>query len=242
MKIGRIKTICTITALFYYTILICGRSVFKYCFSKPTRPWVDKTIQNWVDQMLKKAHVTCEVINPYNTQPIPGRATILMCNHSSAFDIPLSFKAFPNHSIRMLAKKELSKIPIMAQGMVAAEFAFIDRKNRYQAIKDLAHARKLMESGIIMWIAPEGTRSKDGKLAAFKKGAFITAIQAQAIIIPIGIRGAFDVMPGNSLQLHTNKKTEIHIGKAIDASLYTVENKDELIKVTRDVIKDLVGE
>lgn len=242
MKVGRIKSTCMIITLFYYTVVICARSVFKYFFGKPTRPWVDKTIQNWVDQMLKKAQVTCEVINPHNTQPTPGRATLLMCNHSSAFDIPLSFKAFPNHSIRMLAKRELSKIPIMAQGMTAAEFAFIDRKNRYQAIKDLAHARELMESGIIMWIAPEGTRSKDGKLAPFKKGAFITAIQAQAIIIPIGIRGAFDVMPGNSLDININKKTEIHIGKAIDASQYSIENKDELVKVTHDAIKELVGE
>ena len=52
-----------------------------------------------------------KVINPLNIQPQPGKATILMCNHSSAYDIPLGFKAFPNHSIRMLAKKELSKDP-----------------------------------------------------------------------------------------------------------------------------------
>ena len=64
--------------------------------------------------------------------------------------------------------------------MTAAEFPFVDRKNRYQAIKDLAYAQQLMESGIVIWIAPEGTRSKDGKLAPFKKGAFITAIQCQS--------------------------------------------------------------
>jgi 1-acyl-sn-glycerol-3-phosphate acyltransferase len=192
--------------------------------------------------MLNKVHAKCEVINPYNTQPVPGRATILMCNHSSAYDIPISFKAFPNHSIRMLAKKELSKIPIMSKGMTAAEFAFIDRKNRYQAIKDLVYVRELMESGIIMWISPEGTRSKDGKLAPFKKGAFITAIQAQAIIIPIGIRGAYDIIPGRSLSVNLNQKVEIHIGKPIDAAQYTMQNKDELVKKTHDAIKDLVGE
>jgi 1-acyl-sn-glycerol-3-phosphate acyltransferase len=241
MKIGRIRTTFIIVALFYYTALVCTRSVLKYFFSTPTRPWVDKNIHIWVNQMLNIVKAGVEVINPHNTQPIPGRATILMCNHSSIYDIPLSFKALPNHSIRMLAKKELSKIPILSKGMTAAEFTFVDRKNRYQAIKDLAHARELMESGIVMWIAPEGTRSKDGKLAPFKKGAFITAIQAQAIIIPMGIRGAFDIVPAHSFEVNLGQKAELHIGKPIDASKFTMGNKDELVNLTYEAIKELVG-
>lgn len=231
-----------ITALFFYTTLVSIRSVCKYYFSKPTRPWVDKTIHHWIDQLLNEVKVQYKVINPNNTQPNPGEATILMCNHSSAYDIPLGFKAFPNHSIRMLAKKELSKVPLLGKGMKAAEFPFVDRKNRYQAIKDLAYAQQLMESGILIWIAPEGTRSKDGKLAAFKKGAFITAIQAKATIIPIGIRGAFNILPARSLQVNLNQKAEIHVGKPIKASEFTLETKDELIQLTRESIKKLIGE
>lgn len=242
MKIGRIRTTWIVIALFYYTTLVCLRSVFKYFFSTPTRPWVDKTIHNWIDQLINEAHVHYTVINPYNTQPTSGKATILMCNHSSAYDIPLGFKAFPNHSIRMLAKKELSKIPLLGKGMFAAEFPFVDRKNRYQAIKDLEYAKKLMEDGIVLWIAPEGTRSKNGKLAPFKKGAFITAIQANATIIPIGIRGAFNILPARSFSINLNQHAEIHIGRPIDASQFTVENKEELIKQTYDAIKELVDE
>ncbi len=222
--------------------MVCLRSVFKYFFSTPTRPWVDKTIHHWIDQLLNEVHVSYKVINPHNVQPIPGKATILMCNHSSAYDIPLGFKAFPNHSIRMLAKKELSRVPLSGKGMSAAEFPFVDRKNRYQAVKDLEYAKTLMESGIILWIAPEGTRSKDGKLAPFKKGAFITAIQANATIIPIGIRGAFNILPARSFSINLNQHAEIHIGKPIDASHFVTENKEELIKQTYDAIKALVGE
>lgn len=217
-------------------------SVFKYFFGTPTRPWVDRMIHQWSDRLLNKVHVHYKVINPLNVQPKPGQATILMCNHSSAYDIPLGFKAFPNHSIRMLAKKELSKIPLMGKGMAAAEFPFIDRKNRYQAIKDLAYAQQLMESGILIWIAPEGTRSKNGKLAPFKKGAFITAIQAKANIIPIGIRGAFNILPARSFHINFDQKAEIHVGQAIDASQFTLENKEELIEKTYKAIKELIGE
>lgn len=242
MKTGRIKTLFIIIALVYYTTKVSIRSILKYYLGTPTRPWADKYIHVWADELINAAQIQYEVINPHNTQPEPGRAIILMCNHSSVYDIPLSFKAFPNHSIRMLAKKELSRVPILSKGMTAAGFLFVDRKNRYQAIKDLAKARELMESGIIMWIAPEGTRSKDGKLAPFKKGGFITAIQAKALIIPMGIRGAFEVVPAHKLQINLGQKVELHLGKPIDAARFTQDNKDELIKKTYDAMKKLVGE
>lgn len=242
MKVSRLRTVWIVSSLLFYTGITCLRSILTYYFSTPTRPWVDKMIHIWSDRLLNTLGVTYTVINPHNVQPQPGQATILMCNHSSAYDIPLSFKAFPHHSIRMLAKKELSKIPFMGKGMAAAEFPFIDRKNRYQAIKDLAYARELMESGVIIWIAPEGTRSKDGKLASFKKGAFITAIQAKATIIPIGIRGAFNILPARNYAINLDQKAEIHIGQPIDASSFSVENKEELINKTHQAIKKLIGE
>lgn len=242
MKIGRLRTAWIVCTLCFYTAIVCLRSVFKYFFSTPTRPWVDKTIHHWTDQLLDKVKVKYEVINPHHVEPKLGQTIILMCNHSSAYDIPLGFKAFPNHSIRMLAKRELSKIPLLGKGMAAAEFPFVDRKNRYQAIKDLKYAQELMKSGIIIWIAPEGTRSKDGKLAPFKKGAFITAIEAKATIIPIGIRGAFNILPARTFGINLDQKAEIHIGKPIDASLFSVENKDQLIEQTYNSIKELVGE
>lgn len=242
MNISHLRTVWIVCALFFYTGIVCLRSIFKYFFSTPTRPWVDKTLHHWVDQLLDIVKVKYKVINPNQVQPQPGKATILMCNHSSAYDIPLGFKAFPNHSIRMLAKKELSRIPIMGKGMSAAEFPFVDRKNRYQAIKDLEYVHELMKSGIVIWVAPEGTRSKDGKLAPFKKGAFITAIQAQATIIPIGIRGAFNILPARSFRINLNEQAEIHIGQPIDATLFSIENKDALIEQTFNSIKELVGE
>ncbi|MDI1352818.1 MAG: lysophospholipid acyltransferase family protein [bacterium] len=242
MKISRLRTAWIISSLFFYTGICCLRSIFKYFFSTPTRSWVDKTIHHWVNQLLNAVQVNYKVINPYNIQPVPGHATILMCNHSSAYDIPLGFKAFPNSSIRMLAKKELSRVPLLGKGMSAAEFPFIDRKNRYQAIKDLEYAQELMKSGIIIWIAPEGTRSKDGQLAPFKKGAFITAIQAGATIIPIGIRGAFNILPARSFNINLHQEAEIHIGKPIDASQFTIENKDFLVKETFEAIKKLVDQ
>ncbi|MBA2653312.1 MAG: 1-acyl-sn-glycerol-3-phosphate acyltransferase [Tatlockia sp.] len=240
MKASKIRTLWIILVSAFFTANTCGRSTVKRFFGKTSRPWVDMTLAIWMNRILNLVGVKCKVINPYSVEPEPGKATIVMCNHSSLYDIPLSFKAFPKHSLRMLAKKELAKIPIMGKGMAAAEFPFIDRKNKHQAVKDLEVVRKLLESGIVMWIAPEGTRAKDGKLGKFKKGAFITAILAKATIIPIGIRGAYDILPARTFQFNLNQNAEIHIGKPIDASEYSIETRNQLVKVVYESMKDLV--
>lgn len=225
-----------------YTVNTCGQATFKSLIGKITRKWCDHAMLLHSHRVLDLVKVSCKVVNPLNVKPQSGQPTIIMCNHSSLYDIPLSILTFPNNSMRMLSKKELSKIPIMAQGMIAAEFPFIDRHNRSQAIKDLEFARKLLASGIVMWIAPEGTRSHDGKLASFKKGGFITAIQTGAVIIPIGIRGASDILPARTYQFNLNQHVEVHVGQPVDASKYTMENKEALMDVVHREMKQLVGE
>lgn len=242
MKISKLHTLWIMVLSAVFTANTCMGAIIKRFTGTINRRWVDKALHLWVDKLLNLIQVDWRIINPNNVGPKQGQATIIMCNHASLYDIPLSFKAFPQHSIRMLAKKELARIPILGKGMVAAEFPFIDRKNKSQAIKDLANARNLMEDGIVLWVAPEGTRSKDGCLAPFKKGAFITAIEAKATIIPIGIRGAYDILPARTFRFNINQTAEVHIGKPIDASQYSLKTKKELLQEVHHSIKELLGE
>lgn len=240
MKAGKLHSIWIILMSFLYMANTCGRAILKSWFGTINRQWCSEELQRWASRMLHLLRIRCKVVNPHRVKPQKGVATILMCNHSSLFDIPLSLQAFPTSPIRMLAKKELSKIPIMGGGMVAAEFPFIDRKNRRQAIADLAHVKQLLESGIVMWIAPEGTRSPTGELAPFKKGGFITAIKTGATIIPIGIRGANQILPARSRQFRLNHYAEIHIGKPIDASRFNMDNKEQLMEKVFQEIQQLI--
>jgi 1-acyl-sn-glycerol-3-phosphate acyltransferase len=242
MQANRIKTFLMLMMLGLYTGYIAAKTVFKATFSHISRAWVDQLTQDWSHRLLHIIGVNPKIVNPHQVTPTPHRATLVVCNHTSLFDIPISFLAFPNHSLRMLAKKELTRIPFFGRGMQVSEFPSIDRKNRQQAIKDLKKLRALMEDGVLMWVAPEGTRSKTGRLGSFKKGAFITAIEAQAMIIPIGIRGAHDILPAKSLRLKLNQPTEIHIGEPIDAQGYTLDQKEQLIATVRASMLKLVGE
>jgi 1-acyl-sn-glycerol-3-phosphate acyltransferase len=241
MQASKIRSLWIILLSLIFTAYTCGKASIKSMCGIITRKWCDEELQRWINRLIKLVRIKYKVINPHKVEPQANEATIIMCNHSSLFDIPLSLLAFPNHSIRMLSKKEIAKIPIMGSGMIAAEFPLIDRNNRRQAIKDLAAVKDLLKTGIVMWIAPEGTRSHDGKLGKFKKGGFITAISTGAKIIPIGIRGAAEILPARTHRFNINQKAELHIGKPIDASEYKLANKDALLAEVHSSIKELVG-
>ena len=229
-------------AVFLYTLDTSIQSTYRGIMGTSNRRWIDQLLNTWVRRMLKLLQIHCTVHNPKKIKPLAKRATIIMCNHSSLLDIPISLTAFPDYSVRMLAKKEMMKIPLMNRGMKAGEFPFIDRKNRQQAIRDLAHVRKLLESGIVMWIAPEGTRSRTQRVGPFKKGAFITAIQTDAVIIPMAVRGANNILPPHTLDLKLGQSAEVHVGDIVDTRQYTMDTKDQLIADVRRVIQALAGE
>lgn len=240
-RAGKLHNLWIIAASSYATAKLCIKGILKVSFGNFNRAWENKVTMQWSNRILNLVKVKLKIVNPNKVEPKKGNPTILMCNHTSLYDIPLSFQIFPDHTVHMLAKKELSKIPFMGTAMNKVGYPFIDRKDKQKAKKDLMVVQELLQKDIVIWIAPEGTRSKNGKLNRFKKGGFITAIQTQATIIPIGIRGAHKILPKKALSIYLNCQPEIHIGKPIDASKYTLDNKDELITTVYERMKQLVG-
>lgn len=242
MRVKKIKCYWGIIQLICITLDISIRTVVQYWRGpqKMTRKWSDSTIQNWSKRLLNAAKVDLNVHQGHSIHLEPGRSYIVMCNHTSHFDIPISLVALNGLSVRMMAKKELYKIPVFGKAMLSADFPMIDRENRRQSIKDLAYARELMKQGIVVWVAPEGTRSKTGKLGQFKRGAFLMAIDAKATIIPVAIRGADQILPAKTLGLNFGEKVDVCIGEMIDASEYTSKQKDILLERVRDSIEHLL--
>ncbi len=205
------------------------------------RKYADSILRWWAGLLLKAVGASWEVKNPHNVTITPGRPHIIMSNHRSHYDIPLIFVSLPG-SIRMLTKKELFKIPIWGRGMKASEFISIDRRNHDQALKDLDEARKMMESGIVLWVAPEGTRSRTGKLGDFKKGGIMLALQMGAVIIPVGIQGSEKILKPDSFEFHLNQRVMVNIGEPIDASRYSVDERDRLRHDIRVAMMELSGQ
>lgn len=219
---------------------ICFSEIITDLFGGWTRKKVDTWVHGWGRMSARLLQVKLKIFNPHQVDITAYKRCVLMFNHTSHLDIPVIYSAFP-YTIRMLAKKELYRIPVFSRGMRLGEFPAIDRGNREQAMKDLQYARELMETGVLINVFPEGTRSRDGRLGKLKKGGFYLAIEAQATIIPIGLRNMATVLPAESLRLQLGQEVEIHIGQPIDASNYTIQNKDNLIKAVETQLKQLAA-
>ncbi len=193
-----------------------------------TQAYADARLNHWSKRLLELVQLRLQVIDR-GFRFEPGQPYILMCNHSSHYDIPITFQSVPG-SIRMVAKKELFSIPLWGAAMRATDFIAIDRKNTKQAMRDLEQARERMERGIMVWIAPEGTRSRNGRLGPLKKGGFILALDTNAIILPIGIRGAKEILPADTLSISLGCEVEVHYGTPVRASDYGQERRGEMIE------------
>jgi 1-acyl-sn-glycerol-3-phosphate acyltransferase len=166
----------------------------------------------------------------------PTRSYVYMSNHQSNFDIPVLLACLPVQ-FRWLAKAELFKIPIFGRAMRGAGYVEIDRFNQQSAFKSIHEAAAKMKNGVSVMIFPEGTRSRDGKIKSFKKGGFVMAVDAGVPIVPIILRGTWNIMAKSSLRINTGE-VSLNIETPIATTDYTRENKDALIKSVHAVIRE----
>ncbi len=206
-------------------------SIYVNVTGQNTRSVTDKMAHQFGKEMLAAVSATLQV-NGKLPEIVPGRSYMLISTHSSHFDIPAVFAGIPL-SVRMLAKKELFRIPFFGMALGKHEFIKIDRQDRTKALKALEQAKKLMESGIVVWAAAEGTRSRTGDLLPFKKGLFMLAIDAQAIIIPLTIKGTRDILPAKTWKFSADKKVTVTIGDPIDTKGMTHEARNQLMTEVR---------
>lgn len=219
---------------------LLGTSILLNLFRINNRARTDKAAHLWGRRMFEsvQAQISLKGELPHFND---GRPYVIISNHASHFDIPAVFATIPA-SVRMVAKKELYSIPIFGWGMKRHEFVCIDRKNREQAVKDLAKASELMKSGIVIWIAAEGTRTRTGKLQPFKKGVFMLAINTQAVIVPMMIEGTNKILPPDTLNFSLGEKVTVHLGPTVDTAGMTEANRDELMDKVRTIMEGLVDE
>lgn len=161
------------------------------------------------------------------------RAYVYMSNHQSHLDIPVLYATLPSPTIRMLGKTELFQIPLWGRGLRAAEFIEVDRRNPVAARKSIDYAARLVNDGVSIYLAPEGTRSRDGRIGALKKGGFHLALGTGAPIVPVAVRGTIDILPRGSKVMRPGQSVAVTIGAPIP-----VEGRDleGLMKEVREFL------
>ncbi len=131
---------------------------------------------------------------------VPGVSYIVTPNHQGNTDI-LALVCMLPMKFHWVVKRELLRIPFFGAALRRTGAIAVDRSDRRQAVKSLQTGSGRLREGWSILIYPEGTRTSDGKLQPFKKGAFMTAVQSGLPILPITCNGAFEVMPRNTIMV-----------------------------------------
>ena len=130
----------------------------------------------------------------------PGQSYVVVANHQSLVDIYLIFGATPLDIIWVM-KQELRRIPFLGVACEAMGYIYIDRVNTEAALHSIEAAKHRIRDGVCVVFFPEGTRSRDGTLGSFKRGAFYLATELGLPILPVTIRGTNEILPSDSTAL-----------------------------------------
>ncbi|MEE2786752.1 MAG: lysophospholipid acyltransferase family protein [Myxococcota bacterium] len=138
---------------------------------------------------------------------------IYIFNHTSLLDTFVLIAAIPEF-VGAAGKIEQFTMPIWGRVLKRWGVVPIDRAHRHDAIEKLSQALECLRSGRSFLIAPEGTRSGDGRLMPFKKGPFHLAHQSQRPVLPLAIVGAFRAKNTSGWHLRPGTIT-VHVGTPI---------------------------
>lgn len=218
--------------LVIYSILFClwgiaisikdprGRRVHAYC----AVPWSKSIL--WV------CGIKIKVLGRENLEPDVPR--IYMVNHQSYFDIFTLLANLPVQ-FKFVLKQELMRVPFLGPAMRRAKYVGIERDDPRKAIKSMNDAADRFREGASILIFPEGTRSPDGRLQAFKPGGFHLALKAKGDIVPVSIVGTHRIVPKGSLRIQKGEATMV-IGKPIFTKDYTKKNMDQLMEKVHEAM------
>src|SRR5713226_8700972 len=173
-------------------------------------------------------------VRVWGLERIPQGVCLFVANHTSSADAPAVVGAIPRR-IAILLKASLFKWPIVGQAFWSARFIPVNRKEHESAVASIEKAAEAMRSGQSFLIYPEGTRSPDGRLQRFKKGAVVMAIKAGVPIVPMVCSGAHKVMEKRSLVIHPGEIL-VEFLEPIDASKYSFEERDALNERVHDAM------
>ena len=163
---------------------------------------------------------------------VPGQSYVFVANHQSMFDVWLVYGWLPV-IFKWLMKAELRKVPFVGTGCKAAGHIFIDRRSTKAAMESLKEVEKQLANGVCTVIFPEGTRSLNGEVGRFKRGAFQIAWDLGLPIIPLSLDGCYEVLPKGKPFVY-RAPVHMHIGEPIDLKQFSDPN--EAIEAVRNAV------
>lgn len=188
----------------------------------------------WSFKVLKLAGINVQITG--NNELNPNDIYVFVANHSSMLDIPLLLGYLPGN-VAIIYKQELEKIPVFGKSLERSPFIGINRSNPRASMESIKKAVESIHSGISVIIFPEGTRSLDGSLIEFKRGAFMLAARSGKPIVPVTIKGSSKLLPSGKFKF-SGGKIEIHFSNIINNRTSSPLEEKKLMKEVQRIIQD----
>ncbi len=176
------------TAVFWAVFLTLYSVTFKLC--PPSLQM--RAIRLWGRSSFRILGIPVHIEGLEHFQKQESR--VVVCNHQSALDLLWGATICPPAPLT-IGKREVIYIPVLNLLWWAFDFVRIDRKQSAESVAALNRTVEVIQSGRrSLVIAPEGTRTPDGSILPFKRGAFHVALQAHCPIVPVAVHGAYECM------------------------------------------------
>lgn len=166
----------------------------------------------------------------------PEGAYVFLSNHQGNCDAPALAHALPR-DFRALIKKEVMRLPVLSMILRRVNFVPIDRRDPNQSRAAIERGAALLREGYSFLAFPEGTRSRDGCLGEFKKGAFIMALKSRRPVVPVSILNSSTIQPPGSYRICPGV-IEIIFHDPISTEDMTMDDRNRLVEMTRNMIAE----
>jgi 1-acyl-sn-glycerol-3-phosphate acyltransferase len=216
----------------FFATTICGTLVILFYPFGSYNKITNKTALIWAKSILWAAGTKVEVVGLDKIDFT--KSYVFAGNHQSHIDVLAVFSIL-DMTVRYIAKKELFKIPLFGWAMTAAGNIKVDRSNREKAIKSIEKAGESIRNGVSVILFPEGTRSPDGEIHDFKKGAFVLAMKSGVPVVPISISGTRKILEKHSLKLNPGT-VKIVISDPIESTKYKMEEREKFANDVKQII------
>ncbi len=125
---------------------------------------------------------------------------VFVANHQGAYDI-FAIYGFLGHNFKWMMKKGLERIPLVGYACRKAGHIFVDNSSQAAVRRTMQDAESRLKDGMSVVVFPEGSRTLDGKMHTFKRGAYQLAMEFSLPVVPITIDGAYEVLPRRGAKL-----------------------------------------
>lgn len=221
-------------------VLTFFASTFSVLFAILVNPsWASRNIAApWARLLGLLTPIFVEIEGSENARQ--NQRYVVVANHQSQYDILLLY-GWLKLDLKWVMKKELRKVPGIGIGCEKVGHIFVDRRRPALARQAISDALARLGDGVGILFFAEGTRSLDGRLLPFKKGAFLTAIDQELPVLPITIIGTHDVLPAKSLKLFPGR-VKLVIHPEIPTQDLVTEDHNDLRRKTREIIESALPE